>query len=490
MEAFIIFGAFLVSLALSLISRNAKLISLSSIISSIISFFVCIYLMHKITHKVSLLYFNDILFLDPYSAIQLFIISGVSLISSIYSRSYILNELNDGVINIGKVKMYFAFFDLFILSMFLLAFSNNIMLMWIAIEATTLATALLIGFHSDHASLDAAWKYVILCSIGIAIGLLGILLFLYSFASAITLQTLNWTYLSQHFSPKDVAMAKVAFVLIFVGIGTKAGLSPMHTWLPYAHSEAPSPLSAMMSGILLNLALYFVIRFYIIIKTSQNFAEAKQLFIVFGLLSLIISTFSLLRQNNYKKMFAFSSVENMGIISLGIGIGNYIAVFGAILHSVIHAYTKALLFLVAGNILKAFKTKRIDRINSLVNAMPINAVFLMIGMLGITGAPPFASFFSEYYILISCLLQDAYIAAFIYAISLLIAFAGFLIASMKMLYSKSEEKVPRLKDDKLNTLPLVLSLVFMVLISLSMFGGLLKELIVMSVQVIGFGGIK
>lgn len=163
--------------------------------------------------------------------------------------------------------------------------------------------------------------------------------------------------------------------MIFIGIGTKAGFAPMHTWLSDGHSEAPSPISAMMSGILLTLALYVVVRFYVIIKVVENLSGFNKLFIIFGILSLVISSFSILKQNNYKRLLAFSSVENMGIISLGIGFGGYFGIFAAILHSIIHAFGKTLLFLTAGNILENYKTKRIDKIHYLIKYMPLNSFF-------------------------------------------------------------------------------------------------------------------
>ena len=244
-----------------------------------------------------------------------------------------------------------------------------------------------------------------------------------------------------------------------------------HTWLPDAHSEAPSPVSAMMSGVLLNLALYVILRFYIITKHIPGLQNTKWLFIVFGCVSLIISSFSILRQLNYKRLLAFSSVENMGIIALGLGVGSKIAVFGAILHSLVHAFGKSMLFLTAGNLLSAYKTKRIDKIDALIKTMPINAVFLIIGMLVITGAPPFPAFFSEYYIIVGTVESGNYIVTAIYTLCLLLVFAGFLRVFIKIVFNTEPGvKYVRMKEDKKNILPLALCFVSIIIMSLTMNG--------------------
>ena len=214
--------------------------------------------------------------------------------------------------------------------MIFIAVTNNIVAMWIGLEGTTLTTAFLIGFNVNKNSLESAWKYIIICSIGIGIGLIGILIFVNAYSNQDAGQILKWSHLVKNPNPQSTYAIKIAFTLIFVGLGTKAGLAPMHTWLPDAHSEAPSPVSALMSGVLLNLALYVILRFYIITKHIPGLENTKWLFIIFGCVSLIISSFSILRQLNYKRLLAFSSVENMGIIALGLGIGSKIAVFGAI----------------------------------------------------------------------------------------------------------------------------------------------------------------
>jgi hydrogenase-4 component F len=259
----------------------------------------------------------------------------------------------------------------------------------------------------------------------------------------------------------------------------------MHTWLSDGHSEAPSPIGAMMSGILLNLALYVIVRFYIVLKHIPGLEDLKFLFIGFALISLIVSSFSILKQTNYKRLLAFSSIENMGIISLGIGFGGYLGVFGAILHSIIHAFGKTLLFLTTGNILAALKTKRINKVNKLIKSMTKNAIMLIIGMLIIIGSPPFASFFSEFNILISGIQKGRYISVIIYSICLILVSVGFLNIFIKMVFNNSEEnQCEKIEKDNDNIVPLVLALIFVIFTTVT-FNNYLYVILNKAVSIIG-----
>jgi len=456
---------FIVVLLLTIFLRNIKTISILTILNMLMLIIVSLVLYINLKAENSLLYYNDLIYIDSLNIIQFILISTISFIASIYSHKYIKEELEDSTITINFAKVYYFLFNLFVLSMITVAISNNIILMWISLEATTLSTALLIGFNRSKLSLEAAWKYIIICSIGIVLGLIGIILFIYASTDS-SQEVLNWTYLIKNYGILNKDMIKFGFCFIFIGIATKAGLAPMHTWLPDGHSEAPSPISAMMSGVLLNLALYVVLRFYIVVSLIPGLEKMNYLFIMFGLISLVVSAFSILKQNNYKRLLAFSSVENMGIITLGFGIGGPIAVYGSLLHSIIHAYGKSLLFLVSGNILKVYKTKRIDRVNNLIKTMPINAVFLILGILVITGMPPFASFFSEYNILVAAIKNGNYLTSALYCICLLIVFGGFLKVFINMIFNQDKEFSTRKKEDKENIIPLIILFIIIVVISL------------------------
>ncbi|MDP4087849.1 MAG: proton-conducting transporter membrane subunit [Bacillota bacterium] len=447
------------------IIKNVNVIAVIQIVMLSILTTITFILGQTVIQKGHISLLGNLVYIDSLNLIQLFIITTVSLTAAVYSRKYINNSLADKEINLRKAKIYYILFTTFVFSMLFLSVSNNIMAMWIGLEATTLATAFLIGFHNSKLSLEAAWKYIILCSIGIAIGLIGIILFIYGVNRDADPNTLQWTFLMGGVNSVHKGIIKVAFTFIFIGIGTKVGFAPMHTWLSDGHSEAPSPISAMMSGALINLALYVIVRFYVIVRHIDGIQNLKYLFIVFGCISLVVSTFSILRQSNYKRLLAFSSVENMGIISLGFGFGGFAGIFGALLHSIIHAYGKSLLFLVSGNILSAYKTKRTDKINALIKTMPINALFLIVGMLVIVGMPPFAAFFSEFNIFAAGVDGGHFIAVSLLAFCLLIAFAGFLNAFIRMVFQHEGTEYRRMEKDKENVIPLIITMALILLVS-------------------------
>lgn len=475
---------FLLMIITPLIFKNIKVSSLVTIFGSVIVLSITIRIIMLVSKFHSLSYFNEFFYIDSLSLVQLLIISSINIIVSIYSYKYIQNEIGEKKISLKRGRFYYFLFNFFVFFMMFIALTNNIVAMWIGLEGTTLTTAFLIGFNINKESLESAWKYVIICSIGIGIGFIGILIFVNAYSTGDSSQILKWSYLVKNSTPQSIYAIKIAFTLIFVGLGTKAGLAPMHTWLPDAHSEAPSPVSAMMSGVLLNLALYVILRFYIITKHIPGLNNTRWLFIIFGCLSLIISSFSILRQLNYKRLLAFSSVENLGIIALGFGIGSKITVFGALLHSLIHALGKSMLFLTAGNILSAYKTKRIDKINALIKTMPINAVFLILGMLIIVGAPPFPSFFSEYSIIVGTVQNGNYIVTAIYSLCLLLVFAGFLKVFIKIVFNTEPGTAyKKLEKDKENTLPLALCFVSIIVMIMFM-NGYLSDMINNAVSII------
>ncbi|MBX4260688.1 hydrogenase 4 subunit F [Clostridium estertheticum] len=461
---------FLFLIVTPLLFKNIKTTGFVTIFGAVLVLGIVLKIITMVSVGYSISYFNEFFYIDSLSTVQILIISCINIIVSIYSYRYISDEIEEKTITLKMGKIYYFLFNFFVFFMIFISLTNNIVAMWIGLEGTTLTTTFLFGFNINKNSLESAWKYVIICSIGIGIGLIGILIFVNAYSNQDTDGILKWSHLVNNQNPQSTYAIKIAFTLIFVGLGTKAGLAPMHTWLPDAYSDSPSPVSAM-SGVLLNLALYVILRFYIITKHIPGLQNTKWLFIVFGCVSLIISSFSILRQLNYKRVLAFSSVENMGIISLGFGVGSKIAVFGAILHSLVHAFGKSMLFLTAGNLLNAYKTKRIDKIDALIKTMPINAVFLIIGMLVITGAPPFPAFFSEYYIIVGTVQSGNYIVTAIYTFCLLLVFAGFLRVFIKIVFNTEPGvKYVRMKEDKKNILPLALCFISIITISLTMNG--------------------
>lgn len=454
----------------TLLFTDLKWMSLTNILGSIAISILTLNVSEYIYHHQSLTLFNNFIYIDSLSVIQLLIVSFVALISLIYSYRYLQNEIDEEIITVNNAKLFYFMLVVFYFSMVVTSLTNNIVAMWIAIEATTISTAFLIGFNKNKLSLEAAWKYIIICSIGISLGFVGIVIFIYAGNTLDPAQVVHWNYLVDNFQHLDKKSVLVAFTFIFIGLGTKAGIAPMHTWSPPTHSEAPAPINALLAGVLHNLALYVIIRFYAIINNIESLVNLKYLFIAFGTISLVISAFSLLRQTNYLRLLAFSSVENIGIMSLGIGIGGYLGTFGALLHSLIHALTKTLLFLTLGNVHRLYKTRHIASVRSLVKTMPKHSFLLMLGVLAITGVPPFASFYSEFFILIAGITDGYYISSFLYVLCLLLVFSGFVAAFTKMIFSnknplQEEELTKSFRDDE-NILPLALTLILMVFVSI------------------------
>jgi hydrogenase-4 component F len=378
---------------------------------------------------------QNALFADAFSAYIVLIVSIISFVSSIYSIGYMGYEIDHNVIDLRKLKIYYVLFHFFVFTMLLVGVTNNLGL-WIAIEMTTLVSALLIIFYSNKASVEAAWKYVIISTVGITFALFGTILTYYAAVKILgeTGDALNWTSLIAVAGQFDPMIMKLAFIFILIGYGTKAGLAPMHTWLPDAYSESPTPVGALLSGTLVNCAMYGIIRFYSIATKSTGPEFTSNLLIIFGLMSLGIAVPFIILQEDYKRLLAYSSVEHMGIIALGIGFGGVYGIFGAILHMFNHAMTKSLMFFSAGNVLLKHGTKEIDKVSGIVKTMPMTGAILLIGGLAITGSPPFGIFISEFTILSSGFLGGHIIASVLFLLFIIMIFAGFFYNLSKMTF--------------------------------------------------------
>jgi hydrogenase-4 component F len=317
--------------------------------------------------------------------------------------------------------------------MTLVTMSQGFGLLWVAVEATTLASAPLIYFHRHHRSLEAVWKYLLICSVGIALALLG------NFALAVAASAhrtegavgLMLPELLRHAGGLDVPWLKAAFLLFLVGYGTKMGLAPLHTWLPDAHSEAPSLASALLSGALLNCALLGILRAQQVLAAAGEGAFGRDLLVGFGLLSMLVAAVFIPGQSDYKRTLAYSSVEHMGILTLGIGLGGE-ATFGSMLHAVNHSLTKAMLFLVAGNILEAYRSKSAADVRGVLHILPASGILWVTGFFAVTGSPPFGAFLSELTILKAALDQGRVAVASAYLGLLAVVFVGLASALLGM----------------------------------------------------------
>jgi hydrogenase-4 component F len=367
---------------------------------------------------------------DSLGAIVMMIIATVGLAATVYSIAYLRSELKKKIIDLIQTRLYLLLLNLFLAAMFLAISSNSPIFTWVCIEGTTLSTALLISFYNKPSAMEAAWKYLIINSIGLLLGFFGTLLY-FTVSHSVSLNAfLTWQSLIANASHIDPAMVKIAFVFILIGYGTKAGLAPMHTWLPDAHSKAPSPVSALLSGVLLNVAFYVVLRFKIVTDAVAGTTFSSNLLITFGIISVVFAAIIIVNQQHYKRMMAYSSIENMGIIALGFGFGG-IGALAAVMHMIYHALVKSSLFFLSGNLMLKYSTGHINMVKGVLKAMPYTGLLLIAGALAITGMPPFGIFFSEFFTFTAGINKYPFVViAAILAIAVL--FIGFLrnISSM------------------------------------------------------------
>ncbi len=376
---------------------------------------------------------DGLLYADALSALLVVVITLLGAIAAVYAVSYLRAEGET------RTRRFFALFHLFLFTMLLAVTTNNLGVMWVAVEGTTLATVFLVNLRNTRTSLEAAYKYLVISSVGIALAFIGTAL-MYSTGSAqVGESAVDWTALRAAATTLNPQVVRLAFVFILIGYGTKSGFAPMHTWLPDAHSEAPAPISALMSGVLLNVGLYALLRFKIITDAAVGAEFSCNLLLGIGLLSLAVAALFLLTQRNYKRMLAYSSVEHMGIIALGLGFGGYLGVLGALLHLVGHALAKSLLFILSGSVLLKFHTTEIRGVRGLLRAAPWVGGAFLAGTLALLGMPPFSLFISEFLIARAGLESRAPWLAVI-AIALFVVVFGAMLANVnRMLYGAPSE---------------------------------------------------
>lgn len=383
---------------------------------------------------------------DPLGTLFLMLASILFLCCSFYAAGYLKDEesreericIHDGrAFTNAPERRFTACLCFFLAAMSLVTTTPHLGALWVGIEATTLSSAPLIYFHRHQRSLEATWKYLIICSVGIALALLGNILLSVAWYSAdganpvLTddIDSLGWFI--AHAKAADPAWLKGAFIFLLVGYGAKMGLAPLHNWLPDAHSEAPSLVSALLSGALLNCALLGILRGHQILLAAGLGEFSGGLLVFFGLFSLVLAAVFIVGQGHYKRMLAYSSVEHMGILALGIGIGG-IAAQGALLHSVCHSFAKCLLFLLSGNILARYHTYSSYDVRGMRHTMPITGALWLAGFLAVAGSPPFGIFVSELAILKGMFASGSWIAACIYLLALGIIFIAMSLAVLRM----------------------------------------------------------
>ena len=340
---------------------------------------------------------DGFLYVDSLGGFFLMTVAGVTLLAAVGSIGYIAAQEDSGELSRFQVRLYFTFFGLFASLMLAALETGNLGLLFVLVEASTLASAALVGLEGRARSLEAAWKYVIISSLGVTIALAGTLFLFYS-GSALDLGSnlgLTWPYLLAHADALAPQALRLAFLLAVVGYGTKVGLAPMHTWLPDAHAEVPSPASAMLSAALLNVGMYAIIRFLAIAQARLGDAYPRAVLLSFGFASIVIGALFMVRRGNFKRLFAYSSVEQMGIIAVALGFGGTLGLYGALLQTLNHAVAKAVLFLSSGDVALRYKTREAGEVSGLLAAVPVTGGVLLLASFAVLGSPPFGLFLSE-----------------------------------------------------------------------------------------------
>lgn len=363
---------------------------------------------------------------DGLSSFFLMGIAFISVLVLVYASGY-LRHTGEG--RFSSARWFYSLVFLFLFTMISVCLSANLGFLWIMMEGTTLASALLVGFYNTEGAVEAGWKYLIVCTVGIAFALFGtIVLYLAAVKSGVSpAAALDWVSL-MNAAPRerlDPHLLKLAFVFVIVGYGTKIGFVPMHSWLPDAHAEAPTPVSALLSAVLLNCAMYALMRYDAIVSRATGPAFSHSLLLIFGVMSMVVAGLLILVQRNLKRLMAYSSIEHMGIVAIGLGLGGPLGLFGALLHTFNHSVAKSLLFFSAGNIRHNLGTLRIDGIHGLSRTMPQTCVALLVGGLAIVGLPPFSLFISEFAILSEAFTQARYLVVVLFLVMLSVVFGGF-----------------------------------------------------------------
>ncbi|MDU8923723.1 hydrogenase 4 subunit F [Pasteurellaceae bacterium LIM206] len=408
----------------------------------------------------SLIALDNWVYIDSLSAIFIGLIGIVGALAAMYSIGYMKIELERGHVDAVTYANYYGFLHLFFFTMLVSVTTNNIILMWVGIEATTLSSAFLVGTYKQKRALEAAWKYIIICSVGVAFGLFGTV---FTFANANQLlsdpsQAVFWSAIQAQAGGLNPSLMYFAFAFILVGFGTKCGLFPMHTWLPDAHSEAPSPVSAVLSAVLLNCAMLIVLRYFILTAQAVGSDYPQTLMLIFGLLSTGVAAFFIIVQHDIKRKLAYHSIENMGLIGFAFGLGGPLGMFAGLLHTITHSLAKALLFCASGNILLKYGSRDMNYVRGLWQTMPATAVLFAGGALALGGVPPFGMFVSEFAIAVAGINAGRLWLVILCLIFLTIALAGLTTMLLRTVLGEPTDGVRR---GELNVLSVVVLTIYL-----------------------------
>jgi hydrogenase-4 component F len=408
---------------------------------SFLTFVAAVALTARVIVDGPLLVLDRQFFVDPFNVFLVALTAFVGFTTAIFSRPYMRIEQEHGRLTAGRLRLYHSMYQLFNCTMLVALLTNNMGILWVAMEAATLTTVLLVSLYRTPASLEAAWKYFILCGVGIAQALFGTILLYFAAEKLLGAGggALLWTELDSVKGQLEPTVLSIAFVFLLVGYGTKVGLVPLHNWLPDAHAEGPTPVSAVLSGLLLNVALYAVVRCKVLVEGSLHTTFARELMMGFGLLSVVVAALLLSRQKDVKRLFAYSSIEHMGIVTFAFGMGGPVANFAALLHMTVHSLTKSAIFFTVGHATQKTGTQAMDEIRGLIASSPMLGWGLVLGTLAILGMPPFGVFASEFLILVTAIGEQPWAAPFLLA-SLGLAFAAVFSKVQPMVFGESTGK--------------------------------------------------
>jgi hydrogenase-4 component F len=412
-----------------------------NVATSLLTFAAAAALAIRVANDGPLLALDGQLFVDPFNVFLVTLTAFVSFTTALFSRPYMRIEHEHGRLTAARLRLYHSMYQFFCFTMLLALLANNLGVVWVAMEAATLTTVLLVSLYRTPASLEAAWKYFILCGVGIAQALFGTILLYFAAEKLLGAGggALLWTELNAVKGDLEPTVLSIAFVFLLVGYGTKVGLVPLHNWLPDAHAEGPTPVSAVLSGLLLNVALYAVVRCKVLVEGSLHSTFARDLMLGFGLLSVVVAAMLLSRQKDIKRLFAYSSIEHMGIVTFAFGIGGAAANFAGLLHMTVHSLTKSAIFFAVGHAAQKAGTQLMDDIRGLVVVSPAIGWGLILGTLAILGMPPFGVFAAEFMLLVTAMREVPWTTPILLA-ALGLAFAAVFAKVQPMVFGETTAK--------------------------------------------------
>ncbi len=444
MEIFLILGIPLLGgLVLAVFGTRRYAAELNSAMS-FCTFAAAAVLTTRVISSGSFTAWDEQFFVDAFNVFLVALTAFVGFSTSLFSRPYMRIEQHHGKLSVNMLRLYYSMYQLFSFTMLLALLTNNMGILWVAMEAATLTTVLLVSLYRTPASIEAAWKYFILCGVGLAQALFGTILLYFAAEKILGAggNALLWTHLNAVKTQLEPTVLSLAFVFLLVGYGTKVGLAPLHNWLPDAHAEGPTPVSAVLSGLLLNVALYAVVRSKVLVDGALGTHFGGNFMMGFGLLSVVMAAFFLSRQKDVKRMFAYSSIEHMGLMTFAFGMGGPVATFAGMLHMTVHSLTKSAIFFAVGHAAQKSGTQLMDNIRGLIKTSPTVGWGLALGTLAILGMPPFGVFTSEFMILTTAMHTYPWTMPFLLT-ALGVAFAAIFGRMQSMVFGETTgERLP------------------------------------------------